>query len=271
VDPRRQPTRYFTQVVQVEVFASVTGADGRPIRGLTRDDFTVLEDDVPQRIATFGDGEAPAAVALAVDRSFSMRDRALAMARSASRAFVAALKPADRAMLISISGQVEVLAPLGTDRTPLLIALDALDPWSTTALNDAVIRSLDLMDREAGRRAVVLLSDGVDRYSEASAGDVVDRARASDVLLYPVALGRSRPGLFVELATVTGGRSFHVPNGGDLQSALREVAEDLRNQYLIGYEPSGSSPREDVEWHTITVRVTRPGVRVRARSGYRAR
>jgi Ca-activated chloride channel homolog len=263
----QQPV-FSTKVTQVEVYATVTGADGRAVKGLQQSDFTVLEDDVSQKITAFAGGDFPAAVALAIDRSFSMKGPALTIARTAGRAFVSSLKPDDRAMLISISGDVEVLAPLGTDKAPILRALDQLDPWSTTALHDAMIRSIDLLEGETGRRAIVVLSDGVDRYSQRTSADVLDRARRSDVLIYPIAIGKARPALFAELATITGGRSFHLSDPKDLQATLQVIAEDLRAQYLLGYEPSKVWPNGEEEWRSITVRVDRPGVRVRARSGY---
>ena len=262
-----QPT-FTTGVTQVEVYATVTDDKGRAVKGLSQSDFVVLENDRPQVIKTFVGGEFPAAVALAIDRSFSMKGTPLTIARTAGRAFVASLKPDDRAMLVSISGEVEVLAPLSTDKLPVFRALDALDPWSTTSLNDALIRSIDLLEGEGGRRAIVVLSDGVDRYSSASEAAVVDRARRSDVLIYPVAIAKERPALFVELATVSGGRSFHLRDPRGLQPTLAAIATDLRSQYLIGYEPTNPMKGELQEWRAITVKVDRPSVTVRARSGY---
>jgi Ca-activated chloride channel family protein len=262
----QQPT-FTADVTQVEVYTTVIGSDGRAVRGLTASDFTLLEDDVPQAITTVIDGNFPASVALAIDRSFSMKGTPLTMARTAGRAFLASLKPDDRAMLISISGDVEVLAPFSRDRTAAFHALGTLDPWGTTALNDAIVRSLELLEGESGRRAIVVLSDGDDRYSTASAADVVDRARRSDVLMYPVAIGKKRPSLFAELATVSGGRSFQLADPARLQSTLQAIAEDLRAQYLLGYSPRPPSG-EDSPWRSIRVGVDRPGVTVRARSGY---
>jgi VWFA-related protein len=134
-----------------------------------------------------------------------------------------------------------------------------------------MIRCIDLLEGETGRRAIVVLSDGVDRYSKASAADVVARARRSDVLVYPIAIGRVRPALFAEVATVSGGRSFHLRDPKDLQPTLQTIAEDLRSQYLIGYEPAEPPSAEAAEWRSISVTVTRPDARVRARSGYSTR
>jgi VWFA-related protein len=263
--------QFSTGVTQVEVYATVTDENGHPIKGLQAGDFTVLENGVPQEVTTFIDGNFPAAVALAIDRSFSMQGAPLNVARTAGRVFVASLKPADRVMLISISGNVEVLSPLSRDREPLLQALGALDPWSSTSLNDALITSLDLLENESGRRAIVVLSDGADRYSQAREVDVLARARRSDVMMYPIAIGRDRPRLFAELAALTGGRSFHLPNPKELQKTLQTVAEELGAQYLLGYAPPPRVGQEADEWRSITVRVNTPRARVRARSGYSAR
>jgi Ca-activated chloride channel family protein len=262
-----QPT-FSSAVTQVEVYATVTDPSGKAIKGLRREDFTVLEDGVPQAITAFVGGDFPAAVALAVDRSFSMRGTPLTMARTAARAFIGSLKPEDRAMLISISGEVAVLAPLSTDKAPMLKALDALDAWSTTSLFDALLESFDLLEGEMGRRAIVVLSDGEDRYSAATAGSVIERARRSDVLLYPIAISRTRPAWFSELAAVTGGRSFHVRDPRALGPTLQAISEDLRSQYLLGYAPSRPWPPEDAEWRAITVKVNRQDAIVRSRSGY---
>ncbi|MGQ0732949.1 MAG: VWA domain-containing protein [Acidobacteriota bacterium] len=264
--PPQRPL-FAAGVTEVAVYATVTGADGRPVKGLVAEDFVLLEDDVPQVITTFAGGEFPAAVGLAIDRSFSMRGTPLTLARTAGRAFIGALRPDDRAMLISISGEVEVLAPLSRDKGPVLDALAGLDAWSTTSLNDALIRALDLLERETGRRAVVLLSDGADRYSAASDADVVARGRRSAVIVYPVAIGPVRPAFFVEIATVTGGRSFHVRDPKDLQPTLQAIVADLRDQYLLGYAPT-RPPGDAAEWRAITVHAKRPELRVRARSGY---
>jgi Ca-activated chloride channel family protein len=262
---------FSTRVTQVEVYATVTDRDGRPIKGLQASDFVVLEDDVPQEVTTFMGGDFPASVALAIDRSFSMQGTPLNVARTAGRVFVASLKPEDRVMLISISGNVEVLSPLTTDREPLLETLASLDAWSSTSLNDALITSLDLLEGESGRRAIVVLSDGADRYSQAREVDVLNRARRSAVMMYPIAIGRERPPLFAELAALTGGRSFHLRDPKELQKTLQTVAADLGAQYLLGYATPTAGRQEADDWRSITVKVTRPGVQVRARSGYSAR
>jgi Ca-activated chloride channel family protein len=260
--------QFSAAVRQVEVYATVTGTNGRPVRDLTAQDFAIAEDGVPQTITTFSAGEFPATVALVIDRSFSMAGAPLTMARTAGRVFLASLRPEDRVMLIGIGGEVEALAPLDVDRAPLVAALDKLDAWGTTSLHDAIITSLDLLEPEPGRRAIVLLSDGGDRYSRASAADVIERVKRSNILIYPVAIGRRAVPFLSELALFSGGRAIGLPDPKGLARALTSVAEDLRWQYLLGYSPSkpwGDAP----EWRQIAVDMTRmTRLRVQARRGY---
>lgn len=265
-------TRQFTSGVNVvEVYASVTDAKGEPITGLRRDEFTVRENGVVQQITAFTEADFPLSVALAVDRSFSMQGERLAVAKSAGRIFLGELRPRDEAMLMAIGSQVEVVAPLSTDRAAQFAALSKIDAFGTTGLHDAIIDAIDRVQQAKGRRALVLLSDGNDRYSKASANEALERARRADVMIYPIALGRNRPGLFAELATLTGGRSFHLRDTKQLAETLRGIARDLRQQYLIGYTPAKPIEPGSNEWRAIEVTTTRGDARVRARDGYIAR
>lgn len=250
---------------------TVTDAEGRPVRDLPRDAFTVVEDDRPQETTTFAASDFPASIALAVDRSLSMEGAPLTMARTAGRVFLSAIKPDDRVTLIAVGSQVELLTSLSADRTAAEAALAGLDAWGVTLLNDAVILCLDLLSGASGRRAVVLLSDGEDRFSRARDADVVERVRQSDVMIYPVAIARRRSPLFAEIGALSGGRSFHMRNPRELERTLTTIAEDLRWQYLLGYAPDRPWPPETAEWRSITVNVNRPGLKVRARAGYMTR
>jgi len=267
--------QFTSSVNQVEIYASVTDAGGRPVRGLRAEDFEVREDGVVQRISVFAEADFPLSTAVAVDASFSMTGERLAVATSAARIFLGALRPEDQSMLMSIGGNVEVLAPLSSDRGAQFRALDRLRSWGSTSLHDAIIAAIDHLQPARGRRALIVLSDGDDRYSEATADAVLARARQSDVMIYPVALGRRMPVLFTHLATITGGRAFHERSTRRLPDTLRAIADELRRQYLLGYAPSretGADPRAgSVRWRDIDVRVNRPGVTVRARDGYYAR
>ena len=263
--------QFASGVNVVEVYASVTDAGGEPVTGLTREDFVVREGGATQQVTTFAAGEFPLAAALALDHSFSMAGERLAVAKSAARVFLEELRPEDESLVIGIGSEVETIAARSTDRGAQYRALGALDAFGTTSLHDAIIAAIDAVQDAKGRRALVLLSDGDDRYSKTGAGDVLSRARRTDVLVYPVALGRTRPSLFAELATLTGGRSFHVREPKRLAETVRAIARELRHQYLLGYSPSRPIIAGEEEWRSIAVTVNRPGVRVRARDGYLAR
>lgn len=260
--------QFSSGVSVVEVYATVTDKRGQPVTGLDRDAFSVRENGEPQPISTFAAGEFPLSVAVAVDRSFSMTGDRLAAAKSGARMFLGALRPADESMLIAVGSTTDVIAPLSRNRREQLDPLNGLDAFGTTGLYDAVVAALDAVQPARGRRALVLLSDGSDRYSKATAAEVLERARASDVLVYPIAFGRTRPEAFAELASLTGGRSFHVTDARRLPETLQTIAAELRNQYLIGYSPVKPPVPGSNEWRSIAVSVSRPDVTVRARDGY---
>jgi Ca-activated chloride channel homolog len=262
--------QFTSGVNQIEIYASATDARGLPVRGLRAEEFDVREDGVTQRITVFTEADFPVSAAIAVDSSFSMTGERLAMAKSAARVFLRALKAGDQSMVMSIGGKVDVIAPLSANREEQFLALDRLKSWGTTSLHDAVIDAIERLQPAAGRRALIVLSDGDDRYSAASADDVVQRARRSDVMIYPVALGKRLPVLFSHLATVTGGRAFHERSARKLPDTLRAIAEELRRQYLIGYTPARPFSEGAGRWRDIDVRANRPGVTVRARDGYYA-
>ena len=262
--------QFTSGVNMVEVYATVTDRQGQPVMGLTAADFQMAEDGARQTITAFAAGEFPLAIAIGIDRSFSMggTERRLGVAKSAARTLVGTLRPGDQVMVVAIGGETAVVAPLSDDRAAALSAIDRLDAWGTTPLYDATLAALDAIQPARGRRALVLLSDGNDRYSETAAAEVIDRARGHDVLVYPVAIGAARPPLFAELAAATGGRSFFVSEPAALITTMKAIANELRFQYLLGYVPAGVRPGEP-SWHAIEVTAARPGLHVRARDGYR--
>jgi Ca-activated chloride channel family protein len=262
-----RPAQFASGVSAVEVYATVTDEKGEPVTGLTAGDFVVQEDGRPQTITAFAAGEFPLAIALAVDRSFSVPRERLTSTAAAARSFVQRLRPSDRVMVLAIGSEIETLAPLSSDHVTAMDALGRLEPWGTTPLFDAALAALDAIQAASGRRALILLSDGQDRYSRTTAAQLVEQARRRDVLIYPVATGRTRPAVFAELAAASGGRSFHAADLRALPTTLAAIAQELRLQYLLGYTPARSA-EEQRGWRSIRVTVNRPGVRVRARDGY---
>ena len=270
----------------VTLAVSVVDESGKPIAGLGRDDFDVLDGGRPVAIDHFETAPAPLAVALVVDTSVSMEGDKLDAARRAGEKFLAALEPRDRALLVAFSDDVRIEAPLGPppEALPRLAALTA---GGGTALYDAVHRgAAELAAAPEGfRRVVVLLSDGRD---EAASGlepgsfhtldEAVRKAHEVDALIYALGMGpllkteTDFTGRFTtadvlrRLARTTGGQFVAVAKAGRLGAAFREVQDELRRQYTIAYRPP--APRPGETFRTIEVRVRRAGATARTREGY---
>lgn len=268
--PSGHGAQFSAGVDLVEVYATVTGADGHLLPGLSAADFRVTEDGTAQSVAVFAHGDVPLAVAVAIDRSFSLSAAELALAVTATRRFVAALQPADQLMLMAFGTRTEILSDLSTDRARATATLDGLEPWGTTPLYDAVLQAIDRVHNATGRRALIVISDGLDTYSRTSATLVIEYAKNRNVLVYPVIHGGARTPELTELAAVTGGRVVEAADVADLVGALETIAAELRAQYLLGYTPTRPLPGTPA-WRAIAVSVSAPGARVRARDGYMPR
>ena len=259
--------QFISGVSVVEVYATVTDDKGEPVTGLTVGDFQLFEDGTSQTISTFAAGDFPLNAALALDRSFSVAGERLESIKRAAHTFIDTIRPEDRVLVVKIGTTFEV----ADARAAQHARIDEVDAWGTTALHDSIIESIDAVEsaRDArGRHALLIFSDGADRYSRASAADVTARARRSNVIVYPIAVGRERPALFAELAAITGGRSVYARDGRGLTDAVQSIARELRYQYLLGYSPTRPLSAGNREWRSIQVKVSRSRVKVRARDGY---
>jgi Ca-activated chloride channel family protein len=261
--------QFGSGVELVEVYATVTDRRGGPVTGLAASDFRVREDGLPQRIETFAEGAFPLTVVLGIDRSWSMAGRPLELAARASESFLRRLRPMDESTVLAIGTDAEELAPMSADRQAQVAAVRSVRPWGTTALRDWLVSAFDRVEGRQGRQAIVLFSDGEDRYSRVPEVEVLDRARRSRALVYPVMIGGDGGRWLGEVAAVTGGRFVVVRNAGALEGALTGIAEELRHQYLLGYVPERAEPTGDRGWRRIQAEVPgRPGLIVRARDGY---
>jgi Ca-activated chloride channel family protein len=265
--PAVHGAQFSSGVSLVEVYATVLDVQQQPVQGLTRDDFIVEEDGAPQQISAFAAGDFPLSVAIGIDRSFSVPRAQLSASVTAVSRLLNELRPEDETMVLAIGSQTEVLAPLSRDRAAAASALHSLATWGTTPLFDASLQAIEAIQPASGRRALILVSDGTDRYSEKTAADVLKAAREKDVLIYPIGTGKTRPPIFAEMAAASGGRSFHAPDAHTLSTALTTIAQELRSQYLLGYTPSVSAEQRP-GWRAIRVSVRPPGATVRARDGY---
>ena len=264
----------FAETVDVDVVqvtAVVTDGAGRFVTGLKASDFRVFDDDKPQRLSTFQVENIPLELVAAVDVSSSMTDALPAVKRHATR-FLSQLRDGDQVTLLGFNDSIFTLARRSTDRAARERAVGRLAPFGGTALYDVIIHAFDLLGRQAGRRSLLVFSDGEDQSSRASMPAVVKRAEASDATVYMIGQGRalrasSLQQLMKQLAEGSGGRAFFSDNDDRLQAIFEEIVDDLRHQYLLAY-PAPDHAR-DGEWHRIRVDVPGHNYTVRARLGYR--
>ena len=255
----------------VQVIATVVDGSGHFVSGLPKAAFHVEEDGKPQSISHFGAEDVPLELIVACDVSGSMAP-ALPRLNQAVKEFLAAVPNGDQVTLIGFNDSIFALTRRAPDPAERMKAVDRLAPWGATALYDVILRGIDMLGKQPGRRAMVVFSDGEDQGSHASMTDVERRLQASDVTLYMIGQGRgvqveALKSIMQRLVEPTGGRALFTDNIDQLHLAFSDLLEELSNQYLLGYEPTNG--KRDETFRKISVRVDGQG-RVRARQGYRA-
>jgi len=255
----------------VQVTAVVTDESGRFVADLKKEDFRVLDENRPQTITNFAAENIPLELVSAIDVSSSMTD-ALPIVKQSATKFLTALKPDDQVTVLGFNDNIFTLARRSTDQAAREKAVARLAPWGGTALYDVLIRAVELLGRQTGRRAVVVFSDGDDQSSHASMDAAIQRAEASDATIYMIGQGRAIEApnlqqLMRRLTSVSGGRAFFTEEASKLESVFEEILEDLRHQYLLAY--SAPDNARDGEWHKLRVDVPGHRYNVRARQGYR--
>ena len=270
---RTKPVEYAeaVDVDVVQVTAVVTDREGRFVTNLGAGDFKVYDDDKPQRITNFAAENIPLELVAAVDVSSSMKDALPAVKRHAT-SFLAQLQPADQVTLLGFNDNIFTLTRKATDAAERMKAVDRLAPWGSTALYDVLLRGIDILGRQTGRKALVVFTDGEDQGSHATINDVERRMQSSDVTLYMIGQGRgvtmdSLKKVMDRLSTPTGGRAIFTDSIDELHTAFADLLDELSNQYLLGYQSSNN--RRDDAWRRIRVEVDGHHD-VRARQGYRA-
>jgi Ca-activated chloride channel homolog len=256
----------------VQVNVGVFDRRGSSIRGLTRDRFRLREDGVLQTITNFGSEDTPLELVLAVDVSGSMGG-VMEELKDAVRQFLSRLKPIDRVTLVAFNEEMFVLSRREADPVARARAVDALASWGSTSLYDVIIRSLELVSRQPGRRGLVVFSDGEDRSSQTTLAAVARALQASDATLFSVALGRGRESdalrkTLEQLAEPSGGRVVIAERAEDLRRAFDDVLQDLQHQYLLGFQ--STNDKLDGTFRRLSIEVTDGNYRVRARAGYTA-
>ena len=269
--------RVNTELVVLNL--TVTDREGHYVKALKKSDFKIYEDGVEVQqdmIASFSLHESPYAAVVLLDSSGSMEER-FSLARSAAIRFLDGLRPEDVAAVYRFDSKVERVQEFsgGRDLAPTAYAIRAK---GMTTLNDAIVEaSKTLADRSEQRKAIVILSDGMDTSSKASSGKALESALAVGATIYAVDMAsldiagstkRQSAASLKEFAEKTGGKFIATPGGPALRDAFSGIAEELGHQYTIAYRPANK--KRDGKWRTLDVKLARQDLTIRTRKGYRA-
>ena len=265
---------FQTRSGAVTTAVTVRDRNGALVPNLTEHDFAITEDGRPQKLTRFTAERMPLSAAIVIDTSQSLRGEPLQVTRAAVRRFIdVSLRPDDEVALVSFNHVVSVVADWTTDRTRLRSSLDALNPTGSTALYDAVFRTIPLFTRRSLQRAaMIVISDGADSASDHTPSQIKRELNGTDLFLYWIAVDhaetrastRINPFTIAELAGQANGYSELIPGTERLDAALTRVSDELNHQYTMSYEPTTPA---NGRMHTVRVTVPKQNYVVRARRG----
>jgi Ca-activated chloride channel family protein len=277
--------QFRSEAALVRVGVTVRDARGRLVRGLGLNDFVVRDRGVERPVRQLLSDEAPLSVAVLFDVSGSMEVASrMQAARLAATALLGALEPGrDEAALLAFDSRLHDVAPFTSDVRTLNGVLGQMDPFGATSLHDAIAAAAERVSRRTHpRRAVIVLTDGVDTSSRYTPAEVSGQASAIDVPVYVIALvlpiddpgsdratpqaGRqpsSAVGSVSDLARWTGGQLRYASDPLAARRVARDMVDELRHQYVLGFEPLAAPG-----WHPLEIRTTTTTHTVRARGGY---
>ena len=285
-----QTLKLGTQLVTVPF--NVTDKKNAYINNLSKDDIEVLEDNKPQQVFSFErQTDLPITIAMLIDISGSQQWTLPEEVAAGKTFFRKVLRPRkDLAAVVTFEHESVLVQNLTSDLDRLTRALDDVripaevmtvrrggtppinnSGVGSTALYDSVYSvSSDLLRREAGRRVIILVTDGEDTSSSLKLRDAIERTWRSEIIVYSIGIGGPMgvdSGTLKKIASETGGRAFFPKNEADLDKAYAQIDEDLRSQYILAYTPSNGA--RDGSFRTIQVKVkTRNDLTVRFRRGY---
>jgi len=268
-------SKFKVSTNQVALYATVTDATKRLVPGLVEDDFEVYDNGKLQTLIAFDNKPLPITVVVMLDTSGSMT-LALDLVKSAAEQFLIRMMPEDQGMVGSFNDKIQFL-PEGftNNRDELIRALKDLDFGYPTRLYDAVNQSMAQLKGIPGRRVVLVFTDGDDNASKFGSGDVTDRGRTEDVMVYSIGLENryfngqswtiSSPDRGLKrLSEETGGGFFLLKKTDELSSTFTRIAQELHSQYVLGFSPQTL----DGKVHKLEVRLKQPGMKARARKSY---
>lgn len=250
---------------------SVTDQSNRFVLGLRKQDFHILEDGVEQKVANLSGEDTPLSVGLLYDRSGSMGDKQQIERRAVGQ-FLKTMNPADESFLVDFADQAQVAQGFTHRTDEIDLKLAFLQPGGLTALLDAVHLGLrEMKQAKNPRKALLIVSDGGDNHSRYTAKEIQGLVREADVQIFAMGVFEpsvslhlsteevSGPRLLAEIAEQTGGRAFSATASSDLPGVAARIGIELRNQYVLAYQPSNAE--KDGKYRRVEVRVdSQPGL-----------
>jgi Ca-activated chloride channel family protein len=269
----QEPT-FRTSTRIVPVVTTVTDAQGRLVPMLEQEEFTILDNGRPQEITFFQNDVQPFTVVVMMDYSASMTANLDRLAAAAEQ-FLLRMLPQDKGQVGAFSDKIQFSGEFTNDRDDLIFALRDLQFGNPTRLFDAINESIAMLRGVEGRKVVLAFTDGDDTASRVGMGDVLDRARDEETMIYAIGLEseyfngqrmvRTRPDRGLRrLAEETGGGYFALKKTDELGPTFSRVAQELHSQYTLGFTPTMLDGKE----HKLVVRMKQPGMNARARRTY---
>ena len=242
----KMPT-FSVDVKLVNVFATVLDQTGAPVGGLTKENFKIAEDGVPQKIAVFSkESELPLSIVLAMDVSLSVK-KDLKLEVESARKFVKALiRPQDALSLFTFSETVNELTRFTSKVETIDAGLNRVQPGKATALYDAIYLASQGVSRRQGRKVLLVITDGGDTVSSTNYQQALRAAQESEAIVYSLIVqpitadaGRDLGGehALIQMSHDTGGKFFYAKGIGELDKVFQQVSDELRTQYLLAYYP----------------------------------
>lgn len=295
-DDAGEPIRVDVDVVNL--YCAVRNKQNSLIGNLDKDSFDLSEDGTKQTIRYFNrETDLPLTIGLLVDVSNSQRNLIEIERRAASAFFSSVLKKKDVAFLMSFGADSELLQDTTGSPRALQEGLNRLKlnggysgptsgPVPTmnkprgTVLYDAVyLAANDMLSKEVGRKAIILITDGDDQGSRETMKAAIEAAQKSDAIIYGILyvdrqfygsfnMGYSGEGVLKQMAEETGGRLFQVDRKATLDTIFEQIQQEMRTQYAIGYTPTNS--KKDGSFRKIDLKVNNKDLKVQVRKGYYA-
>ena len=259
----QQDTTTFKLAVNVdlvELHVSVVDEKDRTVSGLQKENFRVMEDRVEQQIAVFKHEDVPVSLGLVIDNSRSIEPRKQRL-DAAALSFVQKSNSEDETFIVHFDFDARLSQDFTNSEPALEKALAGMKPFGQTAVYDALFLAIDQMEKaKYQKKAVLLITDGLDNVSKHTLAQAIDRIKHSQVAVYPVGLlsaseGEKAEQDLLKIAEASGGKAYFPENVEQARTMMERVARDLREQYTIGYVPTSG---RNGAWHSVRVEITPP-------------